>query len=509
MKNANATIVTLILLVIAACDAQVPQSVSESSHDTPYAVGSSTFFIHDESRSYDSVAGVDSGVRTLITEIWYPVDHGTLADNAGGYRRATYGDYVFGDREVHRLMMTKTTFFHLTPDTVREDVTDAEIDAAIEELFLRERASYVDAPLAATSEGWPVIVMTHGDAGSRYNMETACEYLAAHGYVVIAPEHTGNSPYSLTGRDPALATDGGNPELRDRMAEVMTLLSARGTYGSEEHYGQSYTPLSEGRGSVEFLRYFDQSLLQRLNDLRAALNKLDLMNSEGFAGAGEGALDLDRIGLMGRSYGGATTLMGLAMEPRFTAGFAVVPPGWADPRSSLPEEALALPGEESVVLFADGPFPLTTISKPTVLLSGAEDALIIGLAASQASAGGMPVPTPVNPHPLLRQAYQSTAAPVIWGLLADSNHATFGVSGGYWWPDLKTNTQARYFEPDTEFELISPGIAHQMQKELALAFFDLTIREDESARNRLLENRYQNEGLTLESRNFPPAVSGQ
>ena len=495
----------IALLAIASCggEQQEPSSAAPANtvptHDAPYAVGSGTVFIHDDTRGYDTVVGVEDGIRILITEIWYPVDHDTA--DSGAYRHATYGDYVFGDRDMHQLMMTQTTFFHLTPDTVRDGVNDEQIDAAIEALFLRERASYVDAPLAAGNEPWPVIVMTHGDAGSRYNMETVCEYLAAHGYVVIAPEHTGNSPYSLTGHDPALGEDG-DPEVREKMSGVMPLFSDLGAYGSEETYGQSYTPLSEGRGSVEFLQYLDRSLLQRLNDLRAALGELDRMNSEGFAGAGASALDLDRIGLMGRSFGGATTLIGLAMEPRFTAGFAVVPPGWADPRPSLPTELLAPAGVESVMLAADGPFPLTDISKPTVLLSGAEDGLIIGLAAQQASAGGTDAPTPENPHTFMRQAFEEADAPVIWGLLADSNHSTFGVSGGYWWPDLKPNTQTRYFDPETEFELIAPKIAHRMQQELALAFFDVTIREDESARPGLLENRYEAEGLMLDSRNF-------
>lgn len=505
MKFATRVLLTgIAVLTMAACSEQKGTSSdalpeTERAYDTPYAVGSSTMFIHDTSRGYDSVVGVDDGIRILITEIWYPVDH-DVAD-AGSYRRATYGDYVFGDRDMHHLMMTKTTFFHLTPDTVRDGVSDAQIEAAIEDLFLTGRASYVDAPLAANDEPWPVIVMTHGDAGSRYNMETVCEYLAANGYVVIAPEHTGNSPYSLTGRDPALGEDG-DPELREKMSEVMPLLSDHGAYGPEDNYGQSYTPLSSGRSSVEFLQDLDESLLQRLNDLRAALDELDRMNSEGFAGAGAGALDLDRVGLMGRSFGGATTLIGLAMEPRFAAGFSVVPPGWADPRPSLPSELLAPAGVESVMLAADGPFPLTDISKPTVLLSGAEDGLIIGLAARQAGPGGTDAPTPGNPHTLMRQAFEETDAPVIWGLLADSNHSTFGVSGGYWWPDLKPNSQTRYFEPESEFELIAPKIAHQMQKELALAFFDVTIRENELAKRKLLENRYEAEGLTLESRNF-------
>ena len=111
-------------------------------------------------------------------------------------------------------------------------------------------------------------------------------------------------------------------------------------------------------------------------------------------------------------------------------------------------------------------------------------------------------PTPHNPHPLLRQAYESSDAPLVWGLLADSNHGSFGVSGPYWWPDLKPNLQARYFDPGSEFTLVNPAIAHQMQKELALAFFDVTIREDHAAKTRLLENRYTSQGLILESRNF-------
>lgn len=495
------------MLAIASCGTEQAEPTADtptesgSTHDTPYAIGSATFFIHDDSRGYDTTAGIDEGVRTLLTEIWYPVDHDVITSGTGSFRRAIHGDYVFGDRDVHRLMMTQTTFFHLTPDTVVEGVSQEQIDSAIEELFLRERASYVDAPLAATNAGWPVVVMTHGDAGSRYNMETVCEYLAAHGYVVIAPEHTGNSPYALTGRDPALGPDG-DPELREKMSGILPLLSELGTYGPQDNYGQSYTPLAAGRDSVEFLQTLDRAYLQRLNDLRAALGELDRMNAEGFAGAAPGSLNLERIGLMGRSFGGGTTLMGLAMEPRFTAGFAVVPPGYPDPRSALPPELLVAADEESVMLSAEGPFPLTSIIKPTVLLSGAEDALIIGLSASVAGTGGATAPTPANPHPLLREAFEATDAPVIWGMLADSNHATFGVSGGYWWPELKPGTQARFFEPETEFELIAPAIAHKMQQELALDFFNLTIREDETARSRLLDNQYDADGLTIEARNF-------
>ena len=488
----NKLILVLAAVSLVACSGADPEKAATNGQDIPtsFAVGSTTFFIHDESRAFDTVAGVDSGIRTLITEIWYPVD----VDSTDGYERATYGDYVFGSREVHQLMMTATTFFHMTPDSVREGVTPEQIDGAIDELFTRERQSFVDAPLAKAPASFPVVVMSHGDAGSRYNMESVCEYLAARGYVVIAAEHTGNSPWSMTGSDPALSSD---EDFANRMRDVVELLNEHGAYGPADNYGQSYSPLLGEKDPVEFLRDLDKSLLQRLNDLRAVLAKLDGLNAEG---AWAGRLDLQRIGLMGRSFGGATTIMGLAMEPRFTAGFAVVPPAWADPRAALPAAVLAQPGVESVLLAADGPFPLATISKPTVLLSGAEDGLIIGLAASSGA-----VATPENPHPLLRNIYESTQAPVVWGLLANSNHGSFGVSGPFWWPELKPNTQKRFFSPEETFELVEPAVAHKLQKELALAFFDLTIRLDPSALSGLHDEKFRAHGLSLELRNFRSA----
>ena len=100
----------LFNLVVQSNEIQSWNAIAEQS---PFLTGSRTIFIHDFSRSFDKVGGIDSGVRTLIAEIWYPVDRGDISISGNDYRRATYGDYVFGNQNVHRLMMTKTTFFHL------------------------------------------------------------------------------------------------------------------------------------------------------------------------------------------------------------------------------------------------------------------------------------------------------------------------------------------------------------------------------------------------------------
>jgi dienelactone hydrolase len=236
-----------------------------------------------------------------------------------------------------------------------------------------------------------------------------------------------------------------------------------------------------------------------VGDLRATLDELERMNS---AGRFQQRLALGRIGLLGRSFGGATTLVGLAMEQRFTSGFAVVPLAVADQRPLLPPEVLVPTGQDSALLAAEGPSPFIELAKPTFLLSGAEDALIISTGRDQAKMAGTEMPSPENPHPALRQSFQDSKQMVIWGLLADSNHATLGISGGYWWPALKSDTAQRAFAADTAFKLIDPTVAHRIQREKALAFFDLTLRGDTAARKALLDDGYADQGLTLEARNM-------
>lgn len=485
----------LLLLVLLAGCSWSGGGEGGSPGKAPYAVGSSTVFIHDESRPFDSVGGVDVGVRTLITELWYPVKHDeTGADPVV----ATYGDYVFGNRDVHRQMMTQTTFFHLTPNTVRKGVSGDQIDEAIAELFTRERGSYVDAPVAGPGP-WPVVVMTHGDAGSRYNMQTVCEYLASHGYIVIAPEHTGNSPFSMIGADPALAEAGGDPALREAMAGVTGMLDENGVYGDPARFGQSYTPLPSGLSPQGFAT-LDRSLVERVNDLRAALDYLQEMNLEGpFAGR----VDMSRVGLTGRSFGGATTLAALSLEERFDAGFAVVVPSLPDLRPVLPGEMLVQPPSESVLLSPDSSVSLASLSKPTLILSGGEDSLILGMAAQLAGASGTAAPAPGNPYPVLQSAFDSADVPAMYALVPDTNHGSFGVAGPYWWPQLKPDTFPRFFAPDENYQLLDAGLAHQLQREMALAFFDLLLRGDNEALGMLRENPWQQHKTRIQIQGFP------
>lgn len=460
-----------------------------------YKVGSSTFYIHDESRPFDAVAGANTGVRTLLTEIWYPAQ---VSDIAAAHV-ARYGDYVFGDRKVHEKMMTKTTFFHLTPATVREGTSAEQLSEAAAELFERPRGSYIDAPLLESDQPFPVIVMSHGDAGSRYNMQTVSEYLAAHGYIVIAAEHTGNSPYSQIGKDPVLQLSGELTAVQKKIQENAEYLDSDGVYGDEKIWGQTYIPDGAALTTPEGLMKLDQVILERVNDLRAVLAYLDSINQQGrFAQK----IDTQRIGLMGRSFGGLTTLAGLALEDRFKAGMAVVPPALPDIRPMLPKALLKDDGVESLLLNSTGPFVLTSLHKPTLLLSSAEDKIIIAANQALQPLTGIAGPTASNPHPLLRYAFEQSSVPAFWALLENANHGSPAVSGPYWWPELKPVVFNRVLQPKETYTLMDSSTAHKIQQEKALLFFDQFVKGDDSASAELLGNPFSEQGLHWDSVNI-------
>lgn len=494
MSNATTTVSSVCAylgLLLALCLA----GNAARAETTPYAVGSATVFLHDADRPFDAVAGIDDGIRTLITEVWYPADRSALGP---GQAAATYGDYVFGDRAVHHRMMTQTTFFHLTPDTVRPGVTPEQIEGAIDELFARPRQSYPGVPLAAGG-GWPVIIMSHGDAGSRYNMESAVQYLAGHGYIVVAPDHTGNSPYAQVGRDPLLARAPLSEREEAHKALIARVTDEHGTYGDAESHGQSYAPSLSDEDPVTALRQLDAALVERVEDLRTALRWLEHRNAEG---PWRDRLALDSVGIMGRSFGGSTVLAGLSLEPRFAAGFAVVPPDLPDMRPMLPPEA-RVTGRPSVLLPPGEAYPLKELRKPTLLLNGAEDDLIIGLSSNRATSPEAPEPTASNPHPGLKSAFKASEGPALWALLADTNHGSLATAGPSWWPSLKPREFPRVFNPEERYSLLEPAVAHAIQSELALAFFDLFLRKKPEAAELLEQNPWASSGLALESRKLP------
>jgi len=98
----------------------------------PKKTGITTFHYYDQKRA-----------RPIVTEIWYPIDPDMPAQASAG--------------------------FWLRCDEAR------------------------DAPLSDKKLKYPLIVMSHGSGGDRFNISWLAEVLAANGYIVAAMDHYGNT----------------------------------------------------------------------------------------------------------------------------------------------------------------------------------------------------------------------------------------------------------------------------------------------------------------------------
>jgi predicted dienelactone hydrolase len=158
----NSTLLSLVLVLLAGfvigASAKPPLAPPDPGTTGPWAVG----------RTQHDVVDTDRGDRALAVELWYPVEPKDA---------------------------TGATSFYLLLDFL-----------GLLQLGITSEVAVDDAPVSA-SEAWPLIVFSHGSGGINIQSIVLMETLASHGFVVAAPNHTGNStfdgPDDLPYEDPA------------------------------------------------------------------------------------------------------------------------------------------------------------------------------------------------------------------------------------------------------------------------------------------------------------------
>ncbi|PYC84696.1 acetylhydrolase [Streptomyces tateyamensis] len=146
-------------------------------------------------------------------------------------------------------------------------------------------SGHVAAPVHRTGRGCPVLLYSHGAHSHRSDATLTVQELASHGYVVVTMDHTWDAFTRF--RDGRVGTPWDN----------------------------SYYPGSQS--FADDLRL----VLDRIEDLAAGRNP-DAGRRPLPDGLAE-ALDLDRVGLLGWSKGGAATALAMAADPRVKAGLSL------------------------------------------------------------------------------------------------------------------------------------------------------------------------------------------
>lgn len=130
MRNWIRISIACVLCVCCVVMFQLRKTFSIVLH--PQKIGISTIRLYDEERE-----------RPVITEIWYPIDKNLPAQNVSG-------------------------------------------------LWVR-CAEARDAPIRSCAKKYPLIVMSHGNGGDRFNNAWIAEILSANGYIVASMDHYGNT----------------------------------------------------------------------------------------------------------------------------------------------------------------------------------------------------------------------------------------------------------------------------------------------------------------------------
>jgi len=145
MRRVALSFVALLFLLVAA-DAQAGRPRYADPRELgPYGVGHRVYELNDAARDD----------RYLRTEVWYPTEIGAEGDS-------TFYDFQFFGLGL------------VSPVSIEE--------AAV-----------------ANSLGCPLIVFSHGSGGVSFQSTPLMEMLASHGFVVVSPNHTGNTANDVLG----------------------------------------------------------------------------------------------------------------------------------------------------------------------------------------------------------------------------------------------------------------------------------------------------------------------
>ncbi|RUT28745.1 hypothetical protein EJP77_17280 [Paenibacillus zeisoli] len=196
--------------------------------------------------------------RELNIQVWYPADH------TAGRPHASYSpdlnDLAEGLSKTYSI--PKFLFDYIG---------------------LVQTPAYLKAPISARKTNYPVILFSHGFPGGRYTNTFQTTELASHGFIVVSVEHTNGS---LTTVFPGGKYIGVDPNL--------------------PHYAD--------------LNAWDE-IISRIwvKDTEFVIDKLEQLNRYDSQKMFGGKLDLQRIGMLGHSFGGANAAQTMLVDPRIRA----------------------------------------------------------------------------------------------------------------------------------------------------------------------------------------------
>ncbi len=227
----------------------------------PFAVGRTTFDWVDASAA-DELAPAVGVKRELAVWVWYPAESASTAAASEYLPPAWQAAYVRSSGVLMSRFLTR-------------------------DLSQVHTHSISDAALSPTDRAYPVVILRPGGTALTTSFTSLAEDLASHGYIVVGFD----APYMST----FVVLSGGR---------IVTRLPA---YNPEE------VPAPQAAQLV------DRLLPIWCRDIGFVLNQMQILNGDP-SGRFAGRLDLQHIGVVGHSFGGATAAEFCRQDTRCKAG---------------------------------------------------------------------------------------------------------------------------------------------------------------------------------------------
>lgn len=362
-----------------------PLARAAEAHRRPaprYQAGSTTFCVVDSKRGFDAAGGLSGGRRLLVVEAWYPIDLAV----AERQPLSKYGDYFAGDRA----LLERTQRALLRRSGVAEAALEPYLELARAQFDL-VRGSHRDAPMARSTRPFPLVIYSHGTLQQRFSNDTLAEELARSGYVVLAPEHTGDDSLAPLGTYCAaeLARRGVKPA---SLAHSPNFDAEHGDYAGQPL--EPYFLMDEARPREGTLHPAEVALtLDRVADYRAVLHAARRRYR------GRVLVRPRSVGLVGYSRGAMHGLVGAELLPEIGASALLV---GGTPLALYARDAQAAPINAALARATRGKRRvLDRLTKPVLEIIGSEDTLRKGTSELAAQLGAYPRPSAANPSPLV------------------------------------------------------------------------------------------------------------
>ncbi|DAZ93911.1 TPA: hypothetical protein N0F65_010113 [Lagenidium giganteum] len=162
-------------------------------------------------------------------------------------------------------------------------------------------SSIDEAPIATppTATGWPVIIFSHGLAGSLELYSINNEQMASHGHIVVVINHCDGSASVARPEDERV-------EYYQRVTkEVLNNVDGAG------------------------FRFRNSQLRHRVQEVRRVLNAVEKEHKQHAPGSIFAQMDMDRVNVSGHSFGAATAMTAAHIDNRFK--HAILLDGWMFP----------------------------------------------------------------------------------------------------------------------------------------------------------------------------------